>query len=109
MADLRFQIQTYQVYVCGGPLGAPHGWRALITLVSGAEDPGLGAIRFYAPDVPVPEDTSSDGVIRMHLPLTMFPSIVDLLRNETPLWMQYLDRVGHAWIASTEEEVGEGE
>jgi hypothetical protein len=43
----------------------------------------------------------------MHLPATMFPSIVDLLRNEGPLWLEYADKVGHAWIMTAEEETGE--
>jgi hypothetical protein len=105
MADQQFRIQNYTVRVYGGERPAPSDPRAMIELR--AFDSDWGEILFYEPGVQLPPDTSSNGLIQMHLPATMFPSIVDLLRNEGPLWLEYADKVGHAWIMTAEEETGE--
>jgi hypothetical protein len=94
------------VRVNGGELTPASDPRAEIELraTSGSD---WGVILFHEPGVQLPPDTSSDGRIQMHLPVTMFPSIVDLLRNEGPLWLKYADKAGHAWIYTMEEEIGE--
>jgi hypothetical protein len=107
MADLRFLVEKYFIYVSGEQGWGPNGWRAQIGLrhASGT----AGYIRFYEAGIPQPQDTSTGGQIRMHLPMATFPHMVDLLRNEKPLWLVYTDLAGRALFATTDEPVGEGE
>jgi hypothetical protein len=52
-------------------------------------------------------DVSDAGGIRMHLPSTMFDGVVDLLRNEKPMYIYFAQ--GRAFLSSSREPVGESE
>ncbi len=52
-------------------------------------------------------DYESDGIIRMHLPTTMFEPVVDLLRNEDGTYIYFA--AGRAFLGTAKEPIGEGE
>jgi hypothetical protein len=52
-------------------------------------------------------DYESDGIIRMHLPTTMFDAVVDLLRNEDGTYIYFPS--GRAFLGTATEPIGEGE
>jgi len=67
----------------------------------------LGWVRFHDPGMPFPNDSQSAGKIIMHLPSTMFQSVLDILRNEKPI--NYYFASNHAFLGTSTEPVGEGE
>ncbi len=46
-------------------------------------------------------------MIIMHLPSAMFENVIDILRNEKPI--NYYFSMGHAFLGTSVEPVGEGE
>lgn len=43
----------------------------------------------------------------MHLPSTMFQSVLDILRNEKPVYIYFAQ--GRGFLSTSQEPVGEGE
>jgi hypothetical protein len=52
-------------------------------------------------------DYQSDGIIRMHLPSAMLPNVLDVLRNEKPVYVRFTQNRG--FLSTVQEPVGEGE
>jgi hypothetical protein len=53
------------------------------------------------------DDYESGGIIRMHLPSAMFENVLDVLRNEKPIYIYFA--AGKALLATSLEPVGEEE
>jgi hypothetical protein len=79
--------------------------RAQIALFTGAAV--LGYIRFHDPGMPFPADSQSGRLIIMHQTSAMFPNVLDVLRNEKPIYFYFTS--GHAFLATTTEPIGEAE
>lgn len=99
------EIKNYQIYLFGGPGGL---WtnRSKIGL-RGSDGKILAHINFNDSDMKFENDSESDGIIKMNLPSTMFENIVDVLRNEKPVYIQFVH--GHGVLQTSLEPVGEGE
>ncbi len=67
----------------------------------------LAQINFKDHDVQLEVDSEEDGVVNMYLPLSMLQSVLDILRNECPLCIYFVD--GRAILSTFMEPVGEGE
>ena len=98
-------VVSYGVLFYGGPDGYQTN-RAQIQLSDGAGQT-LAWIRFNDPGMAFEADYESDGIIRMHLPSTMFDGVLDVLRNEGPVNIYFVS--GHAFLGTYAEPVGEGE
>jgi hypothetical protein len=48
----------------------------------------------------------ADNIIRMHLPSSMFQSVLDILRNEKPVFVKLVNR---GFLSTSFEKVGKGE
>lgn len=48
----------------------------------------------------------ADNIIRMHLPSSMFQSVLDILRNEKPVYVKFVNR---GFLSTSFEKVGKGE
>jgi len=81
--------------------------RAQIQL-SNATGQTLAWVRFNDPGMFFEADYESGGIIRMHLPSSMFQSVLDVLRNEKPIHIYFAAGRGFLGTLST-ESVGEGE
>jgi hypothetical protein len=78
-------FDRYPVRVYGGPNGL-QGLRAATYLSEGPD--GRAWIYFHKAGDPVPADLETPtGFIVMHLPEERFDAVVDLLRNEEPLFV----------------------
>jgi hypothetical protein len=77
------EVTGYSVLVYGGPDGYQTN-RSQIQL-TGSNDATVAWLRFNDPGMTFESDYMDGGIIRMHLPSTMFQSILDILRNEKPL------------------------
>jgi hypothetical protein len=99
------EVASYSVLIYGSPDGYQTN-RAQIQL-SGNDGKPLAWLRFNDPGMSFENDYQSDGIIRMHLPSTMFENVIDILRNEKPLNIYFAQNRG--FFGTSTEPVGEGE
>ena len=97
-------VTTYSILVYGGPDGYQTN-RSQIQLSDGNKV--VAWVRFNDPGMLFENDYIDAGIIRMHLPSTMFQSVLDILRNEKPLNIYFT--AGRAFFGTSSEPVGEGE
>jgi hypothetical protein len=87
--------------------GTEDGWSGVhgsITLYN--EKKNLGYIRFIAENAASkPDDYHADNKIVMYLPISRFRDTVDMLRNEKPIFYNFIQ--GHAILSTGTEPVGE--
>lgn len=100
------EVTGYHILVYGGPDGYQTN-RAQIQL-SGFNNQVLAWLRFNDPGMAFEADYEEAGIIRMHLPSTMFQSVLDILRNEKPCHVYFAAGRGFFGTMTT-EPVGEGE
>jgi len=110
--SMNREIKRYVVSYYGGGkrVAQPYTYRAIIALW---DDKGLiGALYFHANPQTLPDgDHLPDvGQPMSHYPAEDFPRIMDILRNEKPVYYQQLSNwPSMAWITTSLEPVGEGE
>jgi hypothetical protein len=63
--------------------------------------------RFNDPGMTFEADSNVGGVILMHLPSTVFQSVLDILHNEKPIQVSFAQ--GRGFFGTSTEAVGEGE
>ena len=106
------EIKKYDVaYYAGGKMANSYPYRAIIGL---RRDDGslIGAAYFHRNPEAMPDadSESPSGYVYCHYRSEDFPQVLDLLRNEQPVYVRY---VGGIWnIASIQtslEPIGEGE
>lgn len=98
-------VENYSILFYGSPAGYQTN-RAQIQL-SDARGETVAWIRFNDPSMLFENDYESEGIIRMHLPSTMFRNVLDVLRNEKPVHIYFFQN--RAFMGTTREPVGEGE
>jgi len=98
-------VTSYTVLFYGGPDGYQTN-RAQIQL-NDASGKAVAWIRFNDPGMKFENDYVSAGIIRMHMPSTMFQSVLDVLRNEKPINVYFAQNRG--FLGTGPEPVGEGE
>lgn len=97
------KVSKYGILFYSGEAGYLNN-RAQIQL-SDAEGNTLAFVRFKDPGMPYELDTETDGIITMHLPSAMFPSIIDAIRNEkTDIYYQ----IGRAFLLAKVRRAGQG-
>ena len=99
------EIKNYHVLFYGSPEGYQTN-RAQIALY-GPDGKTAAFVRFNDPDMAFENDAQSGGIIRMHLPSAMFWNVLDVLRNEKPVFIYFAQ--GRGFLSTSKEPVGEGE
>jgi hypothetical protein len=98
-------VNSYSILFYGSPEGYQTN-RAQIQL-SDAAGKTLAWVRFNDPGMVFENDANENGIIRMHLPSSMFQSVLDVLRNEKPINVYFAQ--GRGFLGTGAEPVGEGE
>jgi hypothetical protein len=98
-------VTSYHILIYGSEQGYSNT-RAQIQVKNG--ETVVAWIRFKDPGMPFEADSNTDGIIKMHLPSSMFQSVVDLLRNEKPILAYFAAARGVLGTGSN-EPVGEAE
>ncbi len=98
-------IESYSLLFYGSPSGYQTN-RAQIQLKD-TNGKVRAWIRFNDPGQFFENDYESGGIIRMHLPSTMFENVIDVLRNEKPVYIYFA--AGRAFLGTSAEPIGEGE
>jgi hypothetical protein len=99
------EVAKYHILFYGSPSGYQTN-RAQIALYDDSENT-VAYVRFNDPGMFFENDYESDGIIRMHLPSAMFENVLDVLRNEKPIYIYFA--AGRAFLATSLEPVGEAE
>ncbi len=99
------EVKSYHVLFYGSHTGYQTN-RAQIQL-SGADGKTLAWIRFNDLGMFFENDYEKDGIIRMHLPSAMFENVLNVLRNEKPIYIYFAQ--GRGFLSTSKEPVGEEE
>lgn len=106
------EIKKYDVaYYAGGKNAAGYPYRAIIGLRNDG-DGLIGAAYFHrdAATLPVADTRKAGGYISCHYLADDYPQVLDLLRNEKPVFVEFEVHLGNmANIRTSAEPVGEGE
>ena len=95
-------VKSYSVLFYGSPSGYQTN-RVQIQL-SDSNGKTLAWIRFNDPGMFFENDYESGGIIRMHLPSTMFQNVLDVLRNEKPVYIYFVQN--RAFLGTSKEPIG---
>ena len=98
-------VSSYSLLVYGSPTGYQTN-RAQIELHD-AGGQTLAWVRFNDPDMDFEDDYEAGGIIRMHLPSAMLGSVLDILRNEEPVYVYFA--AGRGFLGTASEPIGEAE
>lgn len=106
-----FSEIKYYYWVTRGKVSSQTDVRTTISLYD-TNDCFRGHLHFIPDNVPLPDSTESSikGVkwCRIYMHLSELHSMVDMLRNEKPIYLYYHDGT-NAYIRTGKEPVGEGE
>jgi hypothetical protein len=98
-------VTSYHILIYGSEQGYQTN-RAQIALYNGANV--VAYVRFNDSGMAFETDSNVNGIIKMHLPSTMFQSVIDILRNEKPINVYFAQGRGFFGTGSL-ESVGEAE
>ena len=98
-------IGSYSVLFYGSPSGYQTN-RAQIQLKD-TNNKVVAWIRFNDPGQLFEDDYENNGIIRMHLPSAMLDNVIDVLRNEEPVYIYFA--ANRAFLGTSSEPIGEGE
>jgi len=88
--------------------GGPDGYQTNRAQIQLSGPTGVVAwIRFNDPGMAFEADYQTGGIIRMHLPTALFQSVLDVLRNEKPIQINF--GPGVALLGTLSEGVGDGD
>ncbi|MEI6846618.1 MAG: hypothetical protein WCK32_01045 [Chlorobiaceae bacterium] len=99
------EVKNYHILFYGSPEGYQTN-RAQIALY-GPDGAVAAYVRFNDPGMLFENDSESGGTIKMHMPSAMFQSVLDVLRNEKPIYVYFAQ--GRGFLSTSIEPVGEGE
>ncbi len=106
------QVQRYSVYYyAGGKRDVNNEHRAIISLRR--EDKTLIGVAYFHRDpstMPEGDSRTPQGAVHCHFPWESFSQVLDLLRNESPVFLRFVaGEPSVASIVTSPEPVGEGE
>ncbi|WP_456401447.1 hypothetical protein [Hydrogenimonas sp.] len=99
------EVTKYHILFYGSPGGYQTN-RAQISVYD-KNNKVRAYIRFNDPGMFFENDYEKNGIIRMHLPSAMFENVLDVLRNEKPVYIYFAQNRG--FLSTSTEPVGEGE
>ena len=104
------QIAKYRVWHSSQKKGLDHTTRAMISLYDRANNL-IGVLRFKMDLDDFPQDVVVGERIDCYYPPETYLEVIDLLRNEKPLYLDFQDEPGSNYgiITTRKEPVGEGE
>lgn len=102
---MAVEVKKYHVLFYGSPAGYQTN-RTQISLYD-ANNKVVAYLRFNDPGMFFENDSNAGGIIKMHLPSAMFENVLDVLRNEKPVYIYFAQ--GRGFLSTSSEPVGEGE
>jgi len=105
-------VDRYRIRYYGKSTSGPEDLKAWLYLYGSGHDTGVvGAIGFYPPDVLESKQDRLDGLGRPrgHMSITEIGAVMDMLRNEKPIYVHWSESWKQVWIDTSSEPVGEEE
>ena len=99
-------VTNYQIVFSGGPDGSQSHAARIDPGATGGQP--LACVRFNKPDRPFSADHGSGGVIRMHLPSAILQNVLEVLRNDSPVQIYFIQDGGFLGTATLELVGGRG-
>ena len=102
------EIQYYSAFMYGGPDGFKH---CPIIALNTKDKTYVGCIRFHPTGAMLPEDKMSEDPVKidMHMHIDMYQNVIDMLRNERPIFLGWHDTYKRGFIFTQKEAVGVGD
>ncbi|MEL6671340.1 MAG: hypothetical protein AAFR61_04085 [Bacteroidota bacterium] len=101
------EIKNYAIRFYGGPKGSDEGIRARVHLFDD-QNKMVGGVDFYDSGFEMPVDIA-EPQIRMSMPAGQIYAVVDILRNEKPIFLEWQAGLNQGYLGTSQEPVGEGE
>ncbi len=98
------EIERYTILHFGGKEGYQNS-RAAIQLYDA--DKLVGLISFYDDNMEEGNESVKNGIINMRLPYTTFSGVMEILRNEKPIQLDF--RQDRGFLMTTKEPIGNNE
>ena len=102
---MAVEIKNYHILFYSSPEGYQTN-RAQISLFD-ANGNTAAFLRFNDPGMFFENDSQLGTIIVMHLPSAMFENVLDVLRNEMPVYIYFAQ--GRGFLSTSAEPVGEAE
>ncbi len=109
--DILKEIHTYTLDIySGGTNSKGYEYRSVIGLYA-PDGSAIGGIYFHRDMTTIPDGDVQDpsGYVWCHYSWNEYAAIMDMLRNERPVFLRYLDSWSMASLTTSPEPVGEGE
>jgi hypothetical protein len=98
-----WQVGTYRLYQYSG---RATGIKAVIRL---EEQGGVNALHaYFTTENPLPQDSVSGAFYFLYFPYDTFLSVMEMLREEKPVWVHALNEY-NVYIGTHQEPIGEDE
>lgn len=103
------EVKSYKVTYSAGGKQIGFRYRAVIYLIGNKGTVGILYFHDDPATMPNTDALDSTGVGHCHLPSKDFANTLDLLRNEKPLFFDYVQQWEAGHLTTNIEPVGEGE
>ena len=98
------EFNIYRVYYYSAP---QYDWAVRIDLYLSAAN--VGTLLFMKEGQSIPANTVANGVPRLHYSMRDFPAMMQMIREEKPLFVNLNEANGIGSISTSDEPVGEQE
>ena len=98
------EFNIYRVYYYSAP---QYDWAVRIDLYLSAAN--VGTLLFMKEGQSIPANTVANGVPRLHYSMRDFPAMIQMIREEKPLFVNLNEANGIGSISTSDEPVGEQE
>jgi len=105
-------VERYKIRFYGKSASGPKDTKAWLYLYGPGHETGVvGAIGFYQPDVVETKQDQLDGLGRPrgHMSITEIAAVMDMLRNEKPIYVHWSESWRQVLLSTSSEPVGEEE
>lgn len=100
------KVTRYAIRLNGGNTGDGHNKTGQIHLFNDSNK-WVGTLDFFNENIgELPEDQSRDGKIILSFHDRLMLNLVDLLRNESPVYIEWNEHTRQGFISSSQEPVG---
>lgn len=98
------EFTGYRLYYYSAP---QYNWDATIILLRNGSP--VASLVFMKVGQPIPANLSQSGQVRIHYSSIHLPNILNILRNEKPLFVSVVEGNKIGTISTTDEPIGEEE
>ncbi len=112
MGNFVSMVDRYRIRYYGKSASGPKDLKAWLYLYGSGHKSGVvGTIGFYPTDVLETKQDQLDGLNRPqgHMCITEIGAVMDMLRNEKPIYIHWSESWKQVWLDTSSEPVGEEE